>query len=178
MSERDGVAGSGAGSAQSQSLVDLLSEAFRQEPSAPAEEKLGAGIAATAYWSFAPNLEVVVARADRPPADGHALAAWKTRLGRRPIPLVLLIEANGRALVVGPSGDPPPVVSLDAQLIVSDLAEAAELDPHDVRSRLPRAWERARGAGGLTGLRNVGLFSTHYLRARVPRIAQWGWSHG
>ncbi len=166
MSGTDGLAESAVGDAQSQNLVDLLAEAFRQEPSTPAEVKLGSGITAAAYWSFAPNIEVVVARADRPPADGHALAAWKTRLGRRPIPLVLLIESNGRALVVGPSGDPPPVVSLDAQLIVSDLAEAAELDPHDVRAKLPRAWERARGAGGLTGLRNVGLFSTHYLRAR------------
>ena len=132
-----------------QSLVDVLSESFRREPSEPAEAKLGGGITATAYWSFAPNLEVVVAEASRLPSDGRALAAWKARLGRRPIPLVLLIESNGRSLVVGPSGDPPPVVSIDAQLVLSDLAEAAGLDPHDVRSKLPGAWERARGAGGL-----------------------------
>jgi hypothetical protein len=62
---------------------------------------------------------------------------------------------------------------VDPRLVVSDLAEAATLDPHDVRSRLPRVWEQARGAGGLSGLRNVGLFSTHYLRARAPRLAEW-----
>jgi hypothetical protein len=99
--------------------------------------------------------------------------AWRARLGRRPIPLVLLIDANGGSLVVGPSGNPPPVVSVDPRLVVSDLAEAATLDPHDVRSRLPRVWEQARGAGGLSGLRNVGLFSTHYLRSRAPRLGDW-----
>ncbi|MEX2645328.1 MAG: hypothetical protein WD249_03605 [Gaiellaceae bacterium] len=128
---------------------------------------------ATAYWSFAPSLEIVVGEADRLPSDSQALVAWRARLGRRPIPLVLLIDADGTSLVVGPSGNPPPVVSVDPRLIVSDLAEAATLDPHDVRSRLPRVWEQARGAGGLSGLRNVGLFSTHYLRARAPRLADW-----
>ena len=114
-----------------------------------------------------------MAEADRPPADGHALRAWRTRLDRRPIPLVLLIESDGRSLIVGPAGDPPPVVTLDARLVSDELAAARELDPLDVRRRLPEAWDRARGAGGLAGLRNVGLFSAHYLRARAPRLPGW-----
>lgn len=156
-----------------QSLIRDLEEAFGREASLPAEPALAGGVRATAYWSFAPSLEVVVAEANRLPSDSQALAAWRARLGRRPIPLVLLIDANRSSLVVGPSGNPPPVVSVDPRLVVSDLADAATLDPHDVRSRLPRAWEQARGAGGLSGLRNVGLFSTHYLRSRAPRLAQW-----
>ena len=153
--------------------IELLTEAFDEEPRRPAESELGVGIRATAYWSFAPSLEVVVAEAERPPADGHALRAWRTRLDRRPIPLVLLIESDGRSLIVGPAGDPPPVVTLDARLVSDELAGARELDPFDVRRRLPEAWARARGAGGLAGLRNVGLFSAHYLRARAPHLPGW-----
>ncbi|CAN5847579.1 hypothetical protein BH20GEM1_BH20GEM1_10220 [soil metagenome] len=154
-------------------LAELLTEAFEEEPRRPADQELGAGIRAAAYWSFAPSLEVVVAESERPPADGHALRAWRTRLDRRPIPLVLLIESNGRSLVVGPAGDPPPVVSLDPRLVSDELASARRLDPLDVRRRLPEAWDRARGAGGLAGLRNVGLFSGHYLRARAPKLSGW-----
>jgi hypothetical protein len=40
-----------------------LTEAFDEEPRRPAESELGTGIRATAYWSFAPSLEVVVAEA-------------------------------------------------------------------------------------------------------------------
>jgi hypothetical protein len=154
-------------------VVDLLTEAFEEEPHVPAEAELGTGIRATAYWSFAPNLEVVVAEADRAPADSHALRAWRKRLDRRPIPLVLLIESEGPSLVVGPAGDPPPVVSLDARLVSDELVAARKLDPLDVRRRLPEVWERARGAVGLSGLRNVGLFSAHYLRARAPQLPGW-----
>lgn len=154
-------------------LVELLTEAFEEAPRRPADAELAGGIRAAAYWSFAPNLEVVVARADTPPADGQAQRAWRNRLDRRPIPLVLVIEANGSSVLVGPSGDPPPVVSLDARLIANELASARELDPLDVRRRLPEAWDRARGAAGLTGLRNVGLFSAHYLKARAPQLPGW-----
>jgi hypothetical protein len=116
---------------------------------------------------------VVVAKADPPPADGRARSAWRKRLDRRPIPLVLLIESDGSSLLVGPAGDPPPVISLDARLVMGELVAARELDPLDVRRRLPEAWQRARGAGGLAGLRNVGLFSAHYLRARAPQLPGW-----
>ena len=154
-------------------LIELTTQAFDEEPRRPGDSDLGSGIRAIAYWSFAPSLEVVVAEAARPPADGQAQRAWRTRLDRRPIPLVLVIEANGSAMLVGPAGDPPPVLSLDPRLVIDELAAARELDPLDVRRRLPEAWHRARGAGGLAGLRNVGLFSTHYLRARAPQLAGW-----
>jgi hypothetical protein len=99
-------------------LIRALAEAFGQEASTPAERTLGGGVKATAYWSFAPSLEIVVGEANRLPSDGQALAAWRARLGRRPIPLVLLIDADGGSLVVGPSGNPPPVVSVDPRLVV------------------------------------------------------------
>lgn len=116
---------------------------------------------------------MVVARALTSPADGQAVRAWRKRLDRRPIPLVLLIDVDGSPLLVGPAGDPPPVVSLDPRLVVGELASARGLDPLEVRRRLPEAWQRARGAGGLSGLRNVGLFSAHYLRARAPQLPGW-----
>lgn len=154
-------------------LLELFSEAFSQPPSPAADADLGSGIRVCGYWSFAPSLEVVLAECPRVPADGHAIAAWTARLRRRTVPLVLVVEANGSALVVGPGGDPPPVVSLDPRLVASDLAAAREQDPLDVRRRLPQVWQQARGAGGLVGLRNVSLFSTHYLRARAPRLPGW-----
>jgi len=86
---------------------------------------------------------------------------------------VLLVESSDGVVVVGPSGTPPPVFRVDPRLIVRDLAEASKLDPLDARRRLTSVWERVRGAAGLTGLRKVGLFSTHYLSARVPRLAEW-----
>lgn len=161
-------------SARSAELIRVLTDAFGEEPRQPADRQLGAGITATAYWSYDPSLEVVLAEAAKPPADGQAQAAWRKRLGRRPVPLLLLIQADGASLAVGPGGDPVPVFSVDPRLLVDELATARELDPLDVRRRLPEALERARGAGGLTGLRNVELFSTHYLRARTPRHPEWG----
>jgi hypothetical protein len=154
-------------------LSDLLTEVFGVAPSSPAESKLSASVEATAYWTFSSHLEVVLAGAQRLPPEGQAIAAWTKRLNKRAIPLVLIIESGEGQLVVGPSGKPPPAVRLDARLVVEDLASARELDPLDVRKRLPVAWQRARGAGGMTGLRNVGLFSTHYLRSRAPQLSDW-----
>src|SRR3954453_13198889 len=151
----------------------VLAAALDAPARRPADPGLGGDIEAVAYWSFEPSLEIVLARAERP-SDAQAVAAWRRRLGRRPVPLVLLIVLpHGRALVVGPGGDPPPVLELDPRAVADELAAAAELDPLEVRERLPRAWERARGAGGLAGVRNVGLFSTHYLAARAPRLTEW-----
>lgn len=154
-------------------LRDLFTQAFETAPSVPAEPRLSSSIEATVYWTFAPNLEIVLADAERLPAEGQAVAAWTKRLNKRAIPLVLIVEAGDEHLLVGPSGKPPPALRLDARLVVDELAAARELDPLDVRKRLPLLWQRVRGAGGMTGLRNVGLFSTHYLRSRTPRLAEW-----
>jgi hypothetical protein len=64
-------------------LVELLAEAFDQAPWRPAERDLAPGIVASAYWSFAPSPDVVVAEATTPAADGHAQRAWRKRLDRR-----------------------------------------------------------------------------------------------
>lgn len=154
-------------------LQALLEQTLDAPAQAPASAALTAAITATAYWSFPPNLEIVLARAERAPTDAQARSAFDKRLNRRPIPLVLIIEAPERTLVVGPGGTPPPVTELDPRLVADDLRQAAALDPVEVRQRLPRAFRRAQGGGGLTGLRNQGLFSTHYLKARVPRFAEW-----
>ncbi len=154
-------------------LTDLFSEAFGAAPSSPAEPHLSAGVEAKAYWTFSPHLEVVLAEAERLPPEGQAVAAWTKRLSKRAIPLVLVIESGDGQLLVGPSGKPPPAVRLDARLVVDELAAARDLDPLDVRKRLPLVWQRARGGGGMTGLRNVGLFSTHYLRSRAPQLPEW-----
>ncbi|MGI8679431.1 MAG: Eco57I restriction-modification methylase domain-containing protein, partial [Jatrophihabitans sp.] len=154
-------------------LQNLLAEAFGKPAAIPSESALSATVTATAYWTFSAHLEVVLAEAKQLPAEGQAIAAWKKRLARRPIPLVLIVKVGDEAIVVGPSGDPPPAVRLDPRLIIDDLARARELDPLDVRTRLPAVWQRVRGAGGMAGLRNVGLFSTHYLRSRTPRLPEW-----
>lgn len=154
--------------------MNELAEAFGRPPAHPADAELGAGVEATAYWTFGDRLEVVIARSEKLPSETQATNAWKKRLNRRPVPLVLLVaDGAADAVLVGPSGDPPPAFRLDPQLVVADLKEAAELDALEVRRRLPIVWQRVRGAGGLTGLRNVGLFSTHYLKARVPRLPEW-----
>src|SRR3954451_5647945 len=114
-------------------LHDLLTKAFETAPSVPAEPKLSPVIQATAYWTFAPSIEVVLADAERLPAEGQAVAAWTKRLNKRPIPLVLIVESGEDHLIVGPSGKPPPVVRLDARLTVDELAAARRLDPLDVR---------------------------------------------
>jgi hypothetical protein len=95
-------------------LVELLTDRLASPPSAPASSaaNLAAGIRAVGYWSFDPRLEVVVAASDRAPRDSAARSAWTARLGRRPVPLVLMIvteDATEPAVVVGPGGDPPPI---------------------------------------------------------------------
>ena len=91
-------------------LRDLLSQALGTTPSVPADPKLSAGVEATAYWTFAPHLEVVLAEAERLPPEGQAVAAWTKRLSKRATPLVLIIEAGEEQLLVGPSGKPPPAL--------------------------------------------------------------------
>lgn len=162
------------GTTPAEELESRLTDALGAPARRPSEAALGSGVRATGYWSFEPALELVVAEASPSLSDSQAIAAWRRRLGRRPVPLVLLIAVDDdRAIVVGPGGDPPPVVELDPRAVVDDIAEAARLDALDVRERLPRVWDRARGAAGLGGVRNVGLFSTHYLASRAPRLPGW-----
>jgi hypothetical protein len=93
-------------------------------------------MAATAYWSFPPNLEVVLAAAERRPSDAQARAAFEKRLNRRPIPSSSSSQQPEGATVVGPGGSPPPVAALDPCLIVDDLVAPATLYLLEVRQRL------------------------------------------
>jgi hypothetical protein len=115
----------------------------------------------------------VLAGCDGLPSDAQARAAWRRRLNRRAVALVLIVESRDGVVAVGPGGEPPPVVTVDLELVLDDLARAAKLDALGVRQALAEAWRRARGSGRLSGVHNQGLFSVHYLARRLPRYAEW-----
>jgi hypothetical protein len=54
---------------------ELLSSAFLREASVPAEEHFFRGVRATAYWTFAPSIEIVLVEADQLPAEANVVAA-------------------------------------------------------------------------------------------------------
>jgi hypothetical protein len=119
-------------------FVELLAEAFDQEPRRPAERDLAAGVMASAYRSFAPSREVVVAEATTPSADGHAQRACGSDWIGVPFPS----RCSSRAIPArwwwarrGPSARD----HLDPRLVVGELAAARDLDPPQVRRRLPAA---------------------------------------
>lgn len=127
------------------------------------------------------TLEVAVAlcvpRHTQPKAE-NLRTLWKKRRGGRanPILLVALYESGpGRpmAAVVGPTGDPSPIIDLPASKVVR-FASAALREPN--RHAATRMLDRF--LAGLKdhlipGLRNSGLFASHELRTGVPRRPDW-----
>jgi len=122
-------------------------------------------------------LEVAVARSDGRPPAGEVRNLWEKRHGRRASPLlcVALYHHNGtwRAAVCGPAGeDPRALLDLDiGQTARVCSAALAEPDRHAATRFLLETLPE--DDADIPGLRNVGMFATHYLRSGVPHRSDW-----
>lgn len=152
---------------------EALAVALGREPSTPGDPYLAKDVVADAFWSFEPNLEIVLATAEGRPGAAALRRAWSQRVNRRAIPLILIVQTPDGTVAVGPAGDPPPIASVSVGAVAHDLRACTEMDPLDVRVRLAAALERADASAGISGVINRNLFSTHFLEARVPLLPAW-----
>jgi hypothetical protein len=99
--------------------------------------------------------------------------AWKARSAGRPAPVLLVVLYGNRAAAAGLGGDPEHILpDVDrGQLESICRAALAAPDQHTARHFLNQALNDLEA--GSTGLRNVGLFATHFLRTGVPRLEGW-----
>lgn len=123
-----------------------------------------------------PRLEVCeIAAGDDPPARTMR-RAWEKRRRGRAVPVIVVAVCPTGLRMCGPEGAPPPVVELPEAVASDLLRDALELPPQQVVSGVLARFALAQGSGGVPGLRNRQLLSTHYLTDVLPRTQPAIWS--
>ena len=122
-------------------------------------------------------LEVAVARAKERPTAGEVKALWEKRHGKRASPLLCVVlyprEGIWQAAVCGPAGTDPRVVR-DLELNQVERVCRAALEEPDRHAATRFLVETLpEDDTDLPGIRNVGMFATHYLRSGVPQRNDW-----
>jgi hypothetical protein len=118
-------------------------------------------------------LEIVLTSSLAKPSVYALRAAWKARVGGRATPVLLVTLYDGKAAVVGPSGDHPPAYT-DLEPSKLERICAAALDEPDRHTAL-RFLNSVLGElqSATCGLRNEGLFASHELEIGVPAHLEW-----
>ena len=112
-------------------------------------------------------IEVVVTRAGRAPAQGAMRTAWRSRVGGRATPVLMVSLHDGKASICGPAGENPPAFLRQDQEQVEKICRVALSEP-DRHSALRFLQSALDGLGTpLPAVRNEGLFASHALQ-------QWG----
>jgi hypothetical protein len=122
-----------------------------------------------------PRLEVCEVEFAEAPNAVALRRAWDRRRKGRAVPVIILTHGDGAVRLCGPEGQPPPLAELPSSLAAEVLRQALELPPSDVVPGLLSLLQRSQGSGGVPGLRNRQLLSTHYLSEVLPRqdAATW-----
>jgi hypothetical protein len=120
-----------------------------------------------------PQLEVGLLVSDQPVPLGRMRTAWSARRAGRAVPVVLVMPLGDLCRVCGPEGEPPPVRDLPLQSVVALLRRALGLPSDVVVEALRSGLARAGGSGGVPGLWNDRLLSTHYLVDVLPTRPEW-----
>lgn len=120
-----------------------------------------------------PSLEVVVTDAPNRPAAGTLQSVWKSRLGGRAVPVLLIAVHGGNASLCGPSGSEPPVyLDLDTGQVERVCRDAlAQPDRNAALRFLTSVLPSLNTA--LPGIRNEGLLALHALEKRAPLRTDW-----
>ena len=121
-----------------------------------------------------PNaLEVVVMEAPGRPSVADLRALWKTRLGGRATPVLVVALYGDRAALCGPAGDQPPsFLDVDPGKVERICRTALDEPDRHAALRFLHATIPDIHAP-LSGLRNEGFFASHELKVGVPRRADW-----
>lgn len=135
----------------------------------------GSGLTPIGLWLGKGSLalEIVVAESERRIADTELRKSWRTRLGGRAVPLILVALGKEGASVCGPSGEEPTVHANLALGQVERLCREALAMPdrHAALRYLSQALPSLETA--LPGLRNEGLLASHELAVGVRRRHDW-----
>ena len=118
-------------------------------------------------------LEVAVFTSRSRPSVADLRGVWRSRLGGRATPLLVVVLFDDRAALCGPSGEQPPALP-DLNLgRVERLCKTAleEPDRHAALRFLLTAIPELDAT--FSGLRNEGLLASHELEWGVPRRPDW-----
>jgi hypothetical protein len=119
------------------------------------------------------SLEILLASAAWKPSVHTLRETWKARVRGRATPVLLVTLYDGKAAVVGPSGDHPPVYT-DLEPSKLERICAAALDEPDRHAALRFLTSVLDELESSTaGLRNEGLFASHELETGVPAGVDW-----
>ncbi|MHB8927781.1 MAG: Eco57I restriction-modification methylase domain-containing protein [Bacillota bacterium] len=118
--------------------------------------------------------EVVEVETDHPLTDGDLRHCWQHRLKGRAIPLWAVAPVADGMGICGPD-EPPAVVHLSQEAAKSVLSRLLLLPPRDLMTGYLALVSRSQGSGGVPGLRNRQLLSTHYLTQVLPRQYAGEW---
>lgn len=135
----------------------------------------GSGLTPIGLWLGKGSLalEIVVAESERRIPETDLRKTWRTRLGGRAVPLILVALGKEGASVCGPSGEEPPVHANLAFGQVERLCREALAMPdrHAALRYLSQALPSLETA--LPGIRNEGLLASHELAVGVRRRHDW-----
>jgi hypothetical protein len=120
------------------------------------------------------QLEVLYSEHNHTPSPTQLRSAWKARQEGRGVPLLVVVLAEGKAHVCGPSGEDPTVYpSLDVGQVERICQEALEQPSRQAALRALRDSLGSVEEEGLPGLRNEGFLANHELTNRVPARDDW-----
>ncbi|HEY4934779.1 MAG TPA: hypothetical protein VII23_24695 [Terriglobales bacterium] len=118
-------------------------------------------------------LEILVTTSSVKPSVQGLRAAWKARVAGRATPVLLVSLYDGKAALIGPSGDHPwTYTDLEFGRVERICAAALdEPDRHTALRFLNNVLSELESHS--SGLRNEGLFASHELEAGVPERGDW-----
>lgn len=103
--------------------------------------------------------------------------AWERRRAGRPVPVLIVVaEAGDTVRICGPEGAPPPLSEMSTSSASEVLRRALSLEAKEVVPEVLALLARAQGSGGVPGLRNRQLLSTHVLTEMLPRRNPTTWA--
>lgn len=153
-----------------------------QAPQLTPDAELRPGVRLAQLWTGpgTPPLEVGELSASGTPSDTLLRECWQARLRGRAVPLLLFIaDAAGHVVVCGPDqgtrGEAPGIAHLSVAVAETVLRQVLALPAREAVPAYLGAVARSQGSGGVPGLRNRQLLSTHYLTAALRRqhAPQW-----
>lgn len=120
------------------------------------------------------QLEVVCSEHNRIPSTTQLRSAWKARQNRRGVPLLVVVQHDGKSHVCGPSGeDPPTYTHLDSSQVKRMCLEALEQTTRSAVLNVLRDSLGTLEEGRFAGIRNEGLLASHELANGVPNRPDW-----
>lgn len=100
--------------------------------------------------------------------------AWRAQRRGRATPLLLLVETDGDLFSLGPEGTHPASMRVDAGILDALGLLLTPADLQETVERLGAVVADHEAAGDAPpGIRSAGLFTPHFLFARLPRTAAW-----